>query len=521
MQILPGLMNRLGYVEKHKAAKHFFMRGWKAANQDRLTHDWQSTSLSADGELLYRLKILRARARDLWMNDDYAKRYIGMLTTNIIGAKGIILQNKAIEDPGKFDVKTKKYVGRRFDNRANEIIEDAFKRWGKKGVCEVTGKMSWVKLQGVVIESAGRDGEIFVRKVRGWNNGFGFALQLLEADYCPDEYNVEALPNGNRVVMGIEIDTWGRTVAYYFTAKHPGDGQYLYVNQKYLRIPAEEIIHVFDITRAHQTRGYPWMITPATRLKMLNAYEEAEVVAARAGASKMGFFEEEVGGEGVKYTGDKVTEDKEVISEFEPGTMEKLPPGLKFQGWDPQHPNSNYGQFHKDVLRSISSGLEVSYNALANDLESTSYSSGRIGVLEERENWKKRQSWMIDVFHQPVFESWLDMALLTGQVNLPMVKYDKFNAPTWHARGWDWVDPSKDSKANIESLDKGLKTYTEILAEKGKDFEEHMQQCVEEREYMKEMGLQFTASPAAVKSHDDDNDDGDDGDNQGRDKKDV
>jgi lambda family phage portal protein len=469
--------------KKDGPAVRYYTRGWKGAAIDRLTADWQTSSLSADGELRDKLKILRARARDLWMNDDYAKKYINMLSTNIIGPKGITLQNKAGEWLNG------KWV---FDTVANRKIEDAFWDWGEK-FCDVTGTLNWLALQRLVVETVGRDGEIFIRKVPGFKNSYAFALQLLEADYCPDEYNVAELPGGNRVVMGVELDKWGRRVAYYFTAKHPGDGRYMFVNEKYIRIPANEVIHVYEKTRSSQTRGVPWMATAMTRLKMLNAYEQAEVVAARAGAGKMGFFTQEDGADGQKYTGDRVKDNGEIISEFEPGVFEQLPPGFKFQGWDPQHPNANYGQFHKDILRSISAGLGVSYNSLANDLESTSYSSGRIGILEERDNWRKLQQWIIADFHQKVFEPWLETAFLTPKLNLPAVKFDKFNSATWHARGWDWVDPEKDANANIESINFGLKTRTEVLAENGKDFTEHLEQLKEEKKAITDAGLEFKA----------------------------
>jgi lambda family phage portal protein len=459
-----------------KTEKRRYVRSWKAANIDRLTNDWQTSSLSADGEVLGKLKTLRARGRDLWMNDDYAKKYIGMVSTNVIGSTGVVLQNKAIDFNGKLD------------ERANKLVEDAFWKWGEK-FCEVTGTMNWVGVQRLVAETAARDGEIFIRKIRNFDNPFKFSLQILEPDYCPDEYNIEAMNGGNVVVMGVEKNNWNKPIAYYFTAKHPGDARYLYVNQKYIRIPAEEIYHIFLPSRSNQTRGWSWLATAMPGLKMLSAYAEAEVVAARASACKMGWLTKEEGED--KYKGDTTNSEGQVVSEFEAGIIEELPAGLKFQGWDPQHPNSNFGQFHKDILRRVASGLEVSYNALANDLESTSYSSGRIGILEERDNWRKLQQWIISVFHQKVFEDWLDMALMTGQIPLPYAKFDKFNAATWHPRGFCWVDPEKDSRANVNSIEYGLKTRTEELAERGIDFNEHLQQLKAEKEAIEAAGLAF------------------------------
>jgi len=491
MNLLPALMGRFGYVPK-RAARGMYARGWKAAAQDRLSADWQTASLSADGELRGKLVTLRARSRDLWMNDDYAAKYIAMVSTNVIGSGGVVLQNKAMDIRNGADGKPVQTL----DEAANRAIEDAWWAWGEK-YCESTGTMNFLALQKLVIETVARDGEIFIRKIKGFDNPFRFTLQVLEADFCPADLEVEQLRGGNRVVMGVELDKWSRPAAYYFTARNPVEGSpYLYFQDKYLRVPAEEVIHVFLKSRSSQTRGWPWMATAMSRLKMLGAYEESEVIAARAGACKMGFFTKAEGED--KYVGDTKDAEGVKVSEFEPGLLEELPAGLDFKGYDPQHPNSNFGIFTKSVLRGIAAGLNVSYNALANDLESTSYSSGRIGVLEERDNWRSKQQWIISTFHGPVFEPWLNMALLTGNVRLPIAKYDKFNQPTWHPRGWAWVDPSKDSAANIGDINFGLKTRTETLAEMGKDFTEHLAQLVTEKQAIEAAGLVFSTPGQTV-----------------------
>ncbi len=435
------------------------------------------------------------------MNNDYARRYIDMVATNVVGPDGVILQNKAVDPPRKGGEPT-------LDEYANRRIEDAFWKWGEK-YAEVTGTLTWVDCQRLVAESVARDGEIFIRKIRGFDNPFRFAQQFLEADYCPDTLNVAELKNGNRIVMGIELDGWNRPVAYYFTAKHPGDDQYQYYQDRYIRIPADEIIHVFQRSRSSQTRGVSWLATAMTRLKMLGAYEEAEVVAARVAACKMGFFESTPPefGTGNAYKGDAKDADGTLISEAEPGLLEELPPGLKFQAWDPQHPNSNFGVFMKSVLRGVASGLGVSYNTLANDLESTSYSSGRIGTIDERDGWRKTQRWFISAYLQRIFEPWLEMALMTGQVPLPVEKYDKFNAATWHPRGFQWVDPAKDASATIDSVNFGLKTRAAVLAEQGLDLNEQFAQLAAEQALAKKYGLTFVTpgqktEPAAADSTD-------------------
>jgi capsid protein len=61
----------------------------------------------------------------------------------------------------------------------------------------------------------------------------------------------------------------------------------------------------------------------------------------------------------------------------------------------------------------------ANYNIIANDLEGVNYSSGRLGMLDERELWKLIQKFDIDVAERPIFENFLYMALLTGAIPLP------------------------------------------------------------------------------------------------------
>ena len=165
------------------------------------------------------------------------------------------------------------------------------------------------------------------------------------------------------------------------------------------------------------------MAAAINALKMLHGYREAELVAARVSAAKMGFI---TSPDGDGYTGEDLEDTHAPIMNAEPGSFEQLPAGMTVQSFDPQHPVTAFSDFHKAVLRGISSSLGVSYAALASDLESVNYSSIRQGALDERDHYRTLQQLMIDHFVMPVFEAWLAAAMTSGSVNLPMTKYEKF-----------------------------------------------------------------------------------------------
>ena len=50
---------------------------------------------SADGELRFTLEVLRNRSRELVRDNEFARRYVNLLKTNVIGDHGFHLQVKA------------------------------------------------------------------------------------------------------------------------------------------------------------------------------------------------------------------------------------------------------------------------------------------------------------------------------------------------------------------------------------------------------------------------------------------
>jgi lambda family phage portal protein len=288
--------------------------------------------------------------------------------------------------------------------------------------------------------------------------------------------------------MGIEFNKWNRPIAYHLLTTHPGE---LFSNrsgQKYQRIPARQIIHAFIMDRPSQSRGVPWMHSAMTRLRMLAGYEEAELVAARVGASKMGFF---VSGDGAGYTGAEDAFGNKIM-EADPGTFEQLPSGMDVKMFDPHHPNSSFADFEKSILRGIASGLDISYATLSNDLENVNFSSIRHGSLEDRDSWRCLQTFVIEHFCNRVFESWLLMAMTCGRLGLNIRDFDKYNNPIWRARGWAWVDPLKDSHANEIAIAQKTRTRNQIAADHGNDIEEIFQQIVFEEELARKYGLDLT-----------------------------
>ena len=486
MRILDWLAHKAGYIKPQPRPQ----RTYQAAKSDRLVAGWITSNTSADRELKESLPILRARSQQLLRDNDYAKRFVSLCITNIVGPQGIGLQNQARmrSDPT------------RLDERANAMIEEAWKRWGELGNPSMDGSQTWVDLQDLFVRSLVGNGESLYRQIRGPVNEDSFALHPIEPDQLDDRLNESNRGTRNDIKMGVELNGWGRPMAYHLLSSHPGD-RVGYQATGTARVPADEITHGFIRHRIDQHRGAPWFHTAMLRLKHLGGYEEAELIASRLAASKMGFF---TSPDGEGYTGESTEASTGAsITEAEPGTFEQLPDGTDFKAWDPNHPAGNFDPFVKATLRGISAGLDVSYTSLSGDLTDVNFSSIRSGTLEMRDQWRFLQRWLIDHLIQPTFKSWYIMASLSGRIPFGIEEFDRLVRPTWSVRGWEWVDPLKDTTASVLAIQHGLTTRTRELAKTGQDYGETIEQLAQEEQLAADKGVTLgAAAPATPPAND-------------------
>lgn len=462
-------------------------RQYAGARYNRMLSDWVASSTSQDTESRMALRTLRNRVREQARNNDYVANALRTIQNNVVG-NGVKLQSQATRGRGPGAGK--------LDTNLNRSIEEAWAAWGKADSCHTAGILSFPEIERLAARSVAQDGEIFIRMVKGkfGKSKVALALEVLEADYLDENYNAET-SNGNQIRMGVEMDTWNRPVAYHFFTKHPGDithGPADGVGQRRIRIPAAEVIHLYRVDRAGQTRGVPWFASALTRLRHMSGYEEASVIAARASACQMGFIETP----DPDFEGEELM-DGERVTSFEPGRISTLGPGERFTAFSPSQPGNGLDPFMRFMLRGVAAGVGLSYETLSKDYSQSNYSSSRLALLDDRDTWRQLQQWLISVLHQRVFCAWLEMAALGGALSLPGYETapEKYEAVRWIARGWQWVDPAKEISAYKTAVRSGFMTLTDAVAQNGGDFEELAQARSRELELCDELELIFDTDP--------------------------
>jgi lambda family phage portal protein len=469
-----------------RRASHF-----SGAAYNRLLADWASGIFSPNTELLREIRTLRARARSLAQNDGYCSGFCLELANNVVGPNGILLQAQVRDTEGNLDKDT------------NQALEDAWESWGDPEFASADQHDSFVDLEQLIIKTIAIDGECFVRQRRGFRNQFGYALQIVDADLLDETFNRPAASEtDNEIVMGVELTPDGVPVQYWFWNRHPSEPG----PKRRVPVPASDILHLFVRYRANQRRGVTWFAPVIITSRMLDGYMEAELVAARVGAASMGAIVNKDPNAVTAFTapedpGSASGEPVQRSFDAEPGTFKELLPGQELQMFDPKHPTTAFPDFTKAILRKVGRGLGVGYTTLTGDLEATNYSSGRIGLMSERDHWRSLQRWFSKQFHRPVYREWLKSALLNRQVAVDGYLAAAYRTVAWKPRGWQWVDPVNDLVAKGLAIALGLDSRMRVCAEQGLDFEDVIDEIAEELAYAADAGVDVGGTTAKQLGH--------------------
>lgn len=447
----------------------------------RLVADFNAGLFSPNQEIWGVAQVLRARARKLARDNSHASGFLNELANNVIGPDGILLQAKVKTKAGQSAKAT------------NDEIERAWREWGMPENCTADGAEDWVDFQKTVIRTIAMDGEVFIRKLKYFDGSpFAFALQIIDADLVRDDLNRARGDGQNEIRFGIELNEWGRPVAYHIWSRYLGDQG----KRDPLRIPADEIIHKFVRYRANQVRGVTWFAPVLIDLHYLDGYEFAELTAARVSAAKMGFIKNVSEAALAAYKPPKAGEPPRQF-DVSPGLFEELMPGQEVEMFDPKHPSSAFKDFTKAILRGVARGLNMAYTTLTGDLEAVNYSSIRAGLLSERDHYRGLQRWLGIHVHRRIYRDWLGMALLANQLRVDTRLAADYYAVEWKPRGWKWVDPVNDLTAAALAIALGLDSRQRLAAEQGRDFEDIVDELAHEMEYADAMGVPIDGAGAA------------------------
>src|SRR5215210_4790491 len=463
-----------------------FIGGFEAGIANRRLKGFQPSRAHLNTLIAAAGPDITARARWLIRKNGYAANAIESWAGNVVGAG--IKPSSLIKD-----VKLKAAV--------QELWLDWTDEADSEGFTDLYG------LQRRAAREVFIAGEVFFRfRSRRPQDGLSVPLQLqmLPSEMLPLNRN-EIAPSGNVIRQGIEFDAIGRRVAYHFLRRHPGDITDRGVAGEIIRIPATEIVHVIDPVDAGQLRGVSRFAAGIVKLFLLDQYDDAELDRKKVAAMHALFITTPAPSEPLDAVEERDENDERTI-DLQPGQITMLEPGEEVQTSAPADSGQTYEPFQYRTLLQVSAALGVPYAYLSNDMLKANYSNSRLALLEFRRRIEAYQhAVMVWQFCRRVWARWMDVAVLSGALDIPDYEERRreYNACAWLPPKWDWVDPLKDARAEIEQIEAGLKSRSQALAERGYDAEQVDAEIAADKAREKQLGLNFaTASmaPADVQS---------------------
>jgi len=415
-------------------------RKYDAAGIGRRKDGWIRPSSSANTENRGAIIDLRNGSRDLTRNNPWAKKAIGVISTQTVGS----------------GIRPEFHGKERQDSESVKGYAEGWARWANTTECDYDGLKNWAGIQEQIMRSVPQDGEALIRKrlltsaqQRSKKLTIPLQLQVLEADFL-DSFK-DGVIDGNRVIQGVEFDNRGNRVAYWLHENHPGDNGGGVLNLPTIsqskRIPADEIIHVFKQDRPGQVRGIPWPHAVMMTLKDLDDANDAYLWRQKIAACYVAFI--------LDSDPDAPTnKDSTLPDSLEPGLLEALGPGKSVEFATPPGVDG-FHEFHVDQLHSIATGYGISYESLTTDLKGVSFLSGRMGQLDMMKNvnaWQ--QNMMIPQFCQAVlkwFEVSADLTLFSNTGNELFAE--------WIVPAREMLDPQKENDVLIDKVRAGMPLF--------------------------------------------------------------
>lgn len=442
------------------------------------TNDAKRSSGSADRVILQAGKTLRDQARHLEENHDLVNGILSTLVNNTVGPSGIGVEPMPMKPDGT--------VNRKFADELVELHED----WSRHP--EVTGEHDRASMERLLARSLYRDGEVFAQHLMGPSTGLvhgtrvPYSLELLECDMVPMESGESYNANN---FQGVIKNQWGRAIAYQVYHVHPGTTKAWDARIK--EVPAERMIHAKLTNRIGQTRGVTSFAPVMTRLNDLKSYEEAERVAARMSAC-MGLYIKR-GNPDIYQVGDP-TEDDERIFEMAPGVIfDNLLPGEEINDVTPDRPSQLLQPFRDSMLKAVASGVNANYSTVAKDYSGT-YSAQRQELTENFINYAVLQANFIRLVSVPMWQHFVATAIQRGLVTVPRsINQETIYDAYMTGPVQPWIDPAKESSANLIQVRAGFKSISQVIRERGDNPRKVFAEIQREREEIDEAGLELSS----------------------------
>lgn len=390
------------------------LRAYEAGEVTRFNDGWIPINEDTENTDKTQRDLIKARARYLERNSDIAGAAVGGIVRNVVGT-GI------------------KPQARTGDEALNRRIETLWREWTAAENCDITGQQSFEELQAMLLRRKIVDGEILIKKVVARKGRHPLKLQVIKSDLL-SSFMIYAPKTNNVIRSGVELDDYLRPLAYWIDRKSP-DG---YVEYNPDRVPAAQVIHLWSRSQPDQIRGISDLAPIIKRLKDTQDYLDAETITARIAACFSVFVTTQTGAPNMpgRIGANRGDPEGKRLKSIRPGMVNYLAPGESIETANPSRGLANARDYVAIQERLAGAGLGLSYELMSRDFNTSSFSSARQGMLEDRKTFEPIQNFMAAHLCDPIYREWMDLCVMAGSLDIP----DYFEHRTAY-QNVEWVTP--------------------------------------------------------------------------------
>ena len=418
-----------------------------------------------------------AISRELERGDALVNRFLDLAEQYSVGPNGLRLR------PASADAEWAKLARLEFE--------------GWMPYADIASRQGWSQLESLILRLMLVDGEIFIFLTESEESGRP-RVQLLETQCVATPPHLRAY-EGRQIVEGVELDANGRPTAYW-VALQSAPSPYVGFNQQWERVPAEQIIHVFEPSRPGQVRGLPIFYPVINDILDLQELQGLEMLAAKDAAETSKVINNETGEAHQETSGIGDSLRRRVAAAAAPETEEQrqayyqqaiggktvvLKRGDDMKQFESQRPSVAVQQFWDYVGARAMAGAGLPIEIII--MKSLQGTMTR-AALDMANAWFRSRSAALVGHLGRVYEHVIERSHAQGFLPSLPADWRKFRYTPPRSIN---VDVGRQSVALINEWKAGWRTLDEIANQLGYEWEEILEQKAREMAFAKELAARY------------------------------
>lgn len=367
---------------------------------------------------------------------------------------------------------------------------------------DLGGRQHFYQLQSIMVRTLAVDGEIFVHLTNDPKTDSP-RISLIEGHRVTSSQvlmddRMKALHDADGILINKET---GRPEYYVVTSAGAAEARI---------IPAKDIVHIYEPSRAGQFRGITMFHAITNTLHDLNDLQKFEMQAAKTAACTADIIYTATGeapdsliGDGMLESTTPVTADDKAryyTKQFGSSTR-ILQTGDKWEQAQSNRPSPAMRDFWQYLERKVCQGVGISAAAVL-DYEGGWGGAALRGAVACDNRFYECRSSAITGAMQRIWEYALTWAMKTekpdGLAGLP----EGWNKPRWQPPRRSTVDIGRESAAVLNELKAGVRTYADIYGEAGSDWVAKLTQRANEAQFIYGLAKDRSIPPESIASLD-------------------